>query len=196
MQFQITGSRISIIFINRFTDKNWTVTGINLLGERLIFFPFRSYILRYISHRFSTMNKCDRSRRHMVRWKNCVRLEGVYLMRKYSHCPILKKCIIFVISFTLFYRIARRSTFWHLVHFGSEAKQYFFDGCAWKWRHGRFYWWYFFQRWSIDIWTQIRRSFELNINCTPFTMTISMCVPIGAVFWYFQDSMINRLTKA
>lgn len=143
------------------------------------------------------MNGRDGSRRHMVRWENCVRLEGVYLMRKYSHCPILKKCKFFEPTFLAFYyRIEKRSTFWHLVHFGSKVKQCVFDGYARKWRHGRLCWWYFFQRWSIDIWTQIRRSFEFNINCTPFMITISMCVPIGVVFLYSPDSMINRLTKA
>lgn len=52
-----------------------------------------------------------------------VGLEGVYLMRKYSHCPILKKCKFFVSTFHGLLSSRKRSTFsdiWLILKYAFE----------------------------------------------------------------------------
>lgn len=103
MQFQIIGSLEFRLFLS--TDLSIrTVSGGNLLGDPLISF---TYILYGNSQRLNA-SSCGR-KRHMVcvetfffAWSNGTKLEGVYLKRKYSHCPILIlcKCKFFGIKFS------------------------------------------------------------------------------------------------
>lgn len=98
-----------------------------------------------------------------------VRLEGVYLKRKYSHCPILMECkfLCCVVSrLFIFYFDPILASGWKLRFEANRKSTYF-------WRHkmtmGGWYWWISFK--GDRLTSEHKLGVALNafyINCKPF----------------------------
>lgn len=135
-----------------------------------------------------------------------VRLEGVYLKRKYSHCPILMECkfLCCVVSrLFIFYFDPILASGWKLRSEANRKSTYF-------WRHkmtmGGWYWWISFK--GDRLTSEHKLGVALNafyINCTPFEneekrnrekigRSISWCAFHFVSIQYLRNMVINCLT--